>query len=247
MIRDEDVVLALSNSGATDEVNAILPTLKSLGATVIAMTSNPASPMAGLADIHIQVHVPREACPMGLAPTSSTTAQLAVGDALAVCLMEWKSFGKDDFKRFHPGGSLGQRLAACVDQHMHTDGLPVVRDDASLEDALATLNGGGLGLVAVVDAATLLKGVLTDGDVRRLVCAGGLDMARPVSEVMTVSPRRAVAGESSARVLDRMERSQITVLPVVRDDGRLAGMVHLHDLLGKGELTFAGGNGGSAG
>jgi arabinose-5-phosphate isomerase len=122
----------------------------------------------------------------------------------------------------------------------------VVLEDAALQDALSTLNGGGLGLVAVVDRGTLLKGVLTDGDVRRLVCAGALNMDRPVSEVMTVSPRRATAGESSARVLDLMERSQITVLPVVRDDGRLAGMVHLHDLLGKGELTFAGGNGGGA-
>ncbi|EGB14149.1 KpsF/GutQ family protein [Pseudodesulfovibrio mercurii] len=246
MIRDEDVILALSNSGATDEVNAILPTLKSLGAKVIAMTSDPASPMAGLADIHILVHVPREACRMGLAPTSSTTAQLAVGDALAVCLMDWKSFGKDDFKRFHPGGSLGQRLATCVDQLMHTDGLPVVLEDAGLDAALSTLNKGGLGLVAVVDALDRLKGVLTDGDVRRLVCAGELDTARPVREVMTVSPRRATAGESSAGVLDLMERSQITVLPVVRDDGRLAGMVHLHDLLGKGELKFAGNNGGGA-
>ncbi|WP_272700051.1 KpsF/GutQ family sugar-phosphate isomerase [Desulfovibrio sp. Fe33] len=246
MIRGEDVVLALSNSGATDEVNAILPTLKSLGAKVIAMTSNPASTMAGLADIHIQVHVPREACPMGLAPTSSTTAQLAVGDALAVCLMEWKSFGKDDFKRFHPGGSLGQRLATCVDQLMHTDGLPVVLENAALKSALSTLNDGGLGLVAVVDEDNFLLGVLTDGDVRRMVCAGGLNMDLPVHDVMTRSPRRASAGESSARVLDLMEHSQITVLPVVRDDGRLAGMVHLHDLLGKGELTFSDGRAGRA-
>lgn len=247
MIRGEDVILALSNSGGTDEVNAILPTLKSLGATVISMTSNPDSAMARLSDIHIKVRVPREACPMGLAPTSSTTAQLAVGDALAVCLMEWKSFGKDDFKRFHPGGSLGQRLATCVDQLMHVDGLPVVSDDAALKTALNTLNDGGLGLVAVVDADNFLKGVLTDGDVRRLVCAGPLTTDRPVREVMTASPRRALAGESSARVLDLMERSQITVLPVVREDGRLAGMVHLHDLLGKGELRFSNGNGGGAG
>ncbi|WP_316899655.1 KpsF/GutQ family sugar-phosphate isomerase [Pseudodesulfovibrio indicus] len=247
MIRSEDVVLALSNSGGTDEVNAILPTLKSLGATVIAMTSNPASAMAGLADIHITVRVPREACPMGLAPTSSTTAQLAVGDALAVCLMEWKSFGKDDFKRFHPGGSLGQRLATCVDQLMHTDDLPLVSDGAILKEALDVLNTGGLGLVAVVDGDRMLKGVLTDGDVRRMVCIGTLSVDSPVSAVMTTSPRRARAGESSALVLDVMERNQITVLPVVRDDGRLAGMVHLHDLLGKGELRFSGGNGGGAG
>ena len=247
MIRAEDVVLALSNSGGTDEVNAILPTLKSLGATIIAMTSNPASAMAEMADIHIKVRVPKEACPMGLAPTSSTTAQLAVGDALAVCLMEWKAFGQDDFKRFHPGGSLGQRLATCVDQLMHVDNLPVVLESVSLKAALATLNEGGLGLVAIVDADDRLTGVFSDGDVRRLVCAGALDPARPVTEVMTVSPRRAATGETSAHVLDVMERNQITVLPVVREDGRLAGMVHLHDLLGKGELRFSNGHTGEAG
>ncbi|WP_285907300.1 KpsF/GutQ family sugar-phosphate isomerase [Pseudodesulfovibrio pelocollis] len=240
MIRGEDVVLALSNSGGSDEVNAIIPTLRSLGATVIAMTGNTASAMAQLADITIEVHVPREACRMGLAPTASTTAHLAVGDALAVCLMEWKSFGKDDFRKYHPGGSLGQRLAMCVDQLMHTADLPVVDDGATVARAVDVLNSGGLGLVAIVDAQAGLRGVFTDGDVRRLVCAGGLDMDRPVAGVMTTSPRRAVAGESAAHVLDVMEQHQITVLPVVSEDGRLVGMVHLHDLLGKGALRFSG-------
>lgn len=247
MIRDEDVVLAMSNSGGTDEVNAIIPVLKSLGATVIAMTSNTASAMSQLADMTIKVSVPKEACRMGLAPTSSTTAQLAVGDALAVCLMEWKSFGKDDFKKFHPGGSLGQRLATCVDQLMHTDNLPVVGKDADLGTALDTLNAGGLGLVAVVEADNMLAGVFSDGDVRRLVCSEALDKARPIREIMTASPRRAVAGESSAHVLDVMERNEITVLPVVHEDGTLAGMVHLHDLLGKGALRFSNGHNGEAG
>ena len=241
MLRVEDVILAISNSGATDEVNNIIPTLKSLGATVIAMTGHEESAMAHLADITVRVQVPREACPMGLAPTSSTTAQLAVGDALAVCLMEWKSFGKEDFRKFHPGGSLGQRLAASVDSLMHTDDLPVVADGSSLKEALEVLNAGGLGLVAIVDGEGVLKGVLTDGDVRREVCCGPFDVNRPVSEVMTASPKRAVAGETSARVLDVMEQFEITVLPVVRDSGELAGMVHLHDLLGKGALRFAGG------
>ena len=246
MLRREDVVLALSNSGGTDEVNAIIPTLQSLGCTVIAMTSNRASAMAEAADIVIKVAVPREACPMGLAPTSSTTAQLAVGDALAVCLMEWKSFSQDDFRKFHPGGSLGQRLATCVDQLMHVADLPVVSDDATAKEALDALNAGGLGLVAVVDADNMLKGVFSDGDVRRQVCAGKLDPASPIVEYMTVSPRRASAGDSSAHVLDVMERNEITVLPVVRDDGTLAGMVHLHDLLGKGALKFSNGHGGGA-
>ncbi|CCH48135.1 KpsF/GutQ family sugar-phosphate isomerase [Pseudodesulfovibrio piezophilus] len=240
MLRDEDVILAISNSGGTDELNAILPTLKSLGVTIICMTAHTTSDMARLSDIVIEVAVPREACLIGLAPTSSTTAQLAVGDALAVCLMEWKSFGRDDFKKFHPGGSLGQRLASSVDQLMHCEGLPVVGSDASLHSALEVLNSGGLGLVAIVDDETVLKGVLSDGDVRREVCCGPFDVTRPIGEVMTLSPKRANVGESSALVLDVMEQNQITVLPVVNDDGVLVGMVHLHDLLGKGALRFSG-------
>ncbi len=247
MIRKEDVVLALSNSGGTDEVNAIIPVLKSLGAVVICMTGNTASAMSHLSDITILVKVPKEACPMGLAPTSSTTAQLAVGDALAVCLMEWKAFGKDDFKKFHPGGSLGQRLALCVDQLMHTDNLPVVRDTVTLKDGLKILNSGGLGLVGIVDDSNILKGVLSDGDVRREVCCGPFNIDRPIIEVMTVSPRRATIGDTSACVLDIMEQNEITVLPVVHEDGELVGMIHLHDLLGKGALRFSSGHSGDAG
>lgn len=240
MLRAEDVILALSNSGGTDEVNAILPTLRSIGCTIICMTGNTASAMAQLSDITIQVSVPKEACRIGLAPTASTTAQLAVGDALAVCLMEWKAFGKDDFKKFHPGGSLGQRLATCVDQLMHTGDLPVVSDGSILKRALEVLNSGGLGLVAIVDASGVLKGVLSDGDVRREVCCGPFDLDGPVDAVMTVSPKRAIVGESSAHVLDVMEQHEITVLPVVNDSNQLMGMVHLHDLLGKGALRFSG-------
>jgi len=198
--------------------------------------------MAQLCDITIKVSVPKEACPIGLAPTSSTTAQLAVGDALAVCLMEWKSFGKDDFKKFHPGGSLGQRLAMCVDQLMHTENMPIVIDNVTLKVALEVLNSGGLGLVAIVDSENILKGVLTDGDVRRQVCCGPFELDKPVTEAMTASPKRATVGESSAHVLDVMEHNQITVLAVVRESGELAGLVHLHDLLGKGSLRFSNGN-----
>jgi arabinose-5-phosphate isomerase len=239
MIRDEDVVLAISNSGNTDEVNAIIPTLKSLGATVIALTGGADSLMAELADITILAHVPREACPIGLAPTSSTTAHLVVGDALAVCLMERKKFTQKDFKRFHPGGSLGQRLSLCVEELMHEEDLPVVRSGATLAGALSRLHEGGLGLVAVLGDSDRLLGVLTDGDVRRIVVSGVYDADAPVDDVMTSSPRSVTVGESSAHVLDLMEASQITVLPVVREDGILAGLVHLHDLLGKGKLKFS--------
>lgn len=241
MIRDEDVILAISNSGNTDEVNAIIPTLKSLGATVISLTGNDRSSMAELSDIHILAKVPREACPIGMAPTASTTAHLAVGDALAVCLMELNAFSQNDFKRFHPGGSLGQRLSLCVDELMHCDKLPTVVKGTALRDALDVLHRGGLGLVAVLEGGCRLLGVLTDGDVRRTVISGQLEPLSPVDNVMTTSPRSVSVGESAARVLDLMEIHQITVLPVVGDDGCLAGIVHLHDLLGKGKLKFSNG------
>lgn len=241
MIRMEDVVLAISNSGNTDEVNAIIPTLRSLGATVISLTGNEKSLMAELSDIHILAKVPREACPIGLAPTASTTAHLAVGDALAMCLMEIKSFSQKDFKRFHPGGSLGQRLSLCVDELMHSENLPVIDSGTLLEKALSTLHVGGLGLVAIIADDCRLLGVLTDGDVRRSLISGQMNPESPVDSVMTSSPRSVTVGESAARVLDMMEIHQITVLPVVGDDGCLAGIVHLHDLLGKGKLKFSNG------
>ncbi len=247
MIRKEDVVLAISNSGNTDEVNAIIPTLKSLGATVISLTGNECSAMAELSDIHILAKVPREACPIGLAPTASTTAHLAVGDALAVCLMEIKAFSQKDFKRYHPGGSLGQRLSLCVDELMHRDNPPQVNAGTQLSDALNVLHKGGFGLVAIVEENCKLLGVLTDGDVRRAVIAGSLDPRNTVDSVMTSSPRSVKVGESAAQVLDLMEIHQITVLPVVGHDGCLAGIVHLHDLLGKGKLKFSNGSFGQSG
>ncbi|GAB7022616.1 KpsF/GutQ family sugar-phosphate isomerase [Salidesulfovibrio brasiliensis] len=239
MIRDEDVVLAISNSGNTDEVNAILPTLKSLGATIVCLVGKQGSRMAELSDIVIEARVPREACPMGLAPTASTTAHLAVGDALAVSLMEHKSFKESDFQRFHPGGSLGQRLLMCVDSLMHTDAMPVVGVGVGVDDAVRVLNEGRMGLVAVVDTEGRLAGVLSDGDVRRLFCAGTLQQAVSIDEIMTRDPKRVRPGDSAAEVLDIMELNQITVLPVVGENERLAGLVHLHDLLGKGQLRFA--------
>lgn len=239
MLRPEDVVLALSNSGETDELNAILPALKSAGAKVVSMTADPGSSLGSLSDVVIPVRVEREACPMGLAPTASTTAALAVGDALAVCLMRASGFDQMDFRRVHPGGSLGQRLSLCVDEFMHTGNLPVVRSGATLGDALAELDRGGFGLVVLLAGDETVEGVISDGDVRRLVCSGPLDPGSPASRAMTSAPRTALLGQTSARVLDIMEKHQITVLPVVGADGRFRGLVHLHDLLGKGRLKFA--------
>jgi len=239
MIRKEDVVLALSNSGETDELNNLLPALRALGVSVVGITSGADSTLARLSDVIIEAKVPREACPMNLAPTASTTAALAVGDALAVCLMRIKDFGTKDFKRVHPAGALGARLSQPVSCLMHTENLPVVAMTASVADALATLNNGGFGLTAVTDASGLLAGVLTDGDVRRMLCKAGFDPARPVSEVMTRNPQTTAATATAAQVLDLMEARQITVLPVLTENGALAGLVHVHDLLGKGRVRFA--------
>jgi arabinose-5-phosphate isomerase len=239
MIRPGDVVLALSNSGETDELNALLPALKSLGAAVVGITAGARSTLAKLSDVVVEARVPREACPLNLAPTASTTATLAVGDALAVCLMRMKDFGKQDFRRVHPGGALGARLSQPVAALMHTENLPVVPETAPLSEALARLNAANLGLAALTDAAGRLSGVITDGDIRRMICRGPIDPAAPAAAVMTRNPLSVPAAASAAQVLDLMEARQITVLPVLNPDGSPAGLVHLHDLLGKGGVRFA--------
>ncbi|MCF8106456.1 MAG: KpsF/GutQ family sugar-phosphate isomerase [Desulfohalobiaceae bacterium] len=238
MIKAGDVVIGISNSGETDELNAILPTLISLGAKVIGLTGNPQSTLAGICHICISTGVPKEACPLGLAPTASTTATLAMGDALAVALIEWKSFGRDDFQRFHPGGDLGRQLRMIVSRLMHVQGLPVVRSGATLEQALTVLDQGGLGTVVIVSNEDRLLGILTDGDVRRLVCRGSFSRKEPVDVYMTRNPHYAGLDEKGALVLERMEKSAIMVLPVVNKDRVLQGVVHLHDLLGKGRVRF---------
>lgn len=240
MLRAEDVVLAISNSGETDELNAVLPAMRSLGVYVVGMTGNEHSSLAGQSDIVLKVQVPREACPFGLAPTASTTAALAVGDALAVCLIHWKRFDACDFQRRHPGGSLGQRLRLSVQDVMHTRNIPSVLEKTPLDQALHVLNKGGLGTVTVVDAANRLRGILTDGDIRRLLCQRQLVAEAPVDLVMTRDPRCVRPDQNAGLALDIMEEAAITVLPVVDARHVLNGMVHLHDLLGKGRVKFSG-------
>ena len=239
MIRPEDVILAISYSGETDELNNILPSLKSLAGAVIGLTGGANSTLAGLCDVVIDVEVPAEACPLGVAPTASTTATLAVGDALAVCLIDWKSFAIEDFRRFHPGGALGQRLVQKVDELMLTSNLPTAPSGASLGQALDSLNRGGLGCVCILDRAGRLLGILTDGDVRRLVCSGRLDREAVVDMLMKSDPLRAWPGQQAGEVLDLMETKAITVLPVVDADTVLVGMVHMHDVLGQGRVKFS--------
>lgn len=238
-IRSGDVIIAISYSGRTDELNSILPALRALGAGIIAITSGLQSPLAQLADLVLDATITREACPMNLAPTSSTTATLAIGDALAVCLMESKAFTAGDFKRFHPGGSLGQRLSLRVADVMHTKDIPLAAEDLSFGEAVGILHKGGLGAALITDSTGKLSGILTDGDVRRALVRGTIDSAAPVREIMTRNPAHAFPDMSAAELMDIMEQKAITVLPVLNEDQSIAGIVHMHDLLGKGRIRFA--------
>ena len=238
MIRNEDVVIAISYSGETDELNSILPTILSFGAKIIGLTGNKDSTLARYCHVVICTKVPKEACPLGLAPTASTTATLAVGDAIAVALVKWKSFSKDDFKRFHPGGELGRRLSLNIDKLMHKENLPVVTEGTDLKTSLEVMDRGGLGAVIITDHEGRLKGIFTDGDVRRMVCYKRFSFEDKIETYMTHRPRYATVGQQAAEILDLMEKSAITVVPVVDEELRLVGVVHLHDLLGKGKLKF---------
>lgn len=238
-IRSRDIVIAISHSGKTDELNAILPVMRSLGARIIAITAGLESPLAQLSDLVIDATISREACPMNLAPTSSTTATLALGDALAICLMESKAFTPGDFKRFHPGGALGQRLSLKIADIMHTGDLPIAREDQSFREGIHLLDEYRQGAVLITDSQGQLSGILTDGDVRKAAVRGAIDPATPLSQVMTPNPKFASPEMSAAELMDIMEQKAITVLPVLDASGVLAGLVHIHDLLGKGQIRFA--------
>ena len=238
-LRPQDVVLGISYSGETVELNALLPAIKNMGCTIIALTGNPASTLGRSAHITLNCRVPREACAMNLAPTASTTATLALGDALAVCLSESKSFTESDFLKVHPGGALGQRLRLSVDELMHKGKIPCAGPEETIGSALSILDAGGFGAIIITDEGNKLLGILTDGDVRRAAFRNQLKNDRPVSEIMTANPQCGRVGQTSAELLDLMEARAITVLPVVDETGRVAGIIHLHDLLGKGGLKFA--------
>jgi arabinose-5-phosphate isomerase len=235
MITPNDVVLALSNSGESNEIVSIVPLIKRRGAKLIAMTGNPNSTMAREADVHLNAAVDKEACPLNLAPTASTTAALALGDALAVALLDARGFSADDFARTHPGGSLGRRLLVHVRDVMHTgDALPKIDRDASLKVALLEMTRKGLGMTAVVDSAGKVVGVFTDGDLRRaLEQALDLQQAR-VSDLMTKHPKTIRAEELAVAAVEKMDTLKINGLLVVDDDHTLLGALNMHDLLKAG-------------
>ncbi len=237
MITAKDVVLALSNSGETSELLLILPLIKRLGAPLIALTGQPNSSLAQEADVHIDVSVEQEACPLGLAPTSSTTAALAMGDALAVAMLEARGFTAEDFARSHPGGSLGRRLLLHIDDIMHRDdAIPAVASDAWLSEALVEMSAKGLGMTAVVEPDGRLAGVYTDGDLRRtLDRAEDLRRLR-VAEVMTRNCVTATPDRLAAEALQIMEQHKINGLLILDSDGRLIGALNMHDLLRAGVM-----------
>jgi len=231
MVTRQDVLLALSYSGEGDELLMMLPIAKREGTPLIAMTGHPASSLARLADVHLDVHVDKEACPMNLAPTSSTTAMLVMGDALAVACLEARGFGPADFARSHPAGALGRRLLTRVRDVMRTgEQLPQVALDASVMDALHEITRKQIGVTAVVDGGQLV-GIFTDGDLRRLLERVGDVRALALADVMTRSPQTIVADVLAAEAARRMDEQRKNVLLVVDEDGRLIGALGMPDLL----------------
>ena len=238
MVTADDVVIALSNSGETGEVLHILPSLRRIGAKVIAMVGNPNSSLGKNADVVLDVGVSKEACPLGLAPTSSTTAALAFGDALAVALLSKRKFTADQFAVFHPGGSLGRRLLMTVADVMHTgDENPLVKGDMKVQDALFVITDKGLGAVSVVDNDNKMIGVLTDGDIRRGLSQGFSLLTMPVTELMTKAPKTITQDKLAAEALHLMESNKprpITVLPVIDAERHVIGLLHMTDLVRQG-------------
>ena len=232
MITPEDVVLALSNSGSSEELLMIVPLVKRQGARLIAMTGKSDSPLARQADAHLEAAVAEEACPLNLAPTASTTAALALGDALAVALLDARGFAAEDFARSHPGGALGRRLLTHVGDVMrpHTE-VPQVAADVPLTQALLAMTAGGMGMTAIVDADGVPQGIFTDGDLRRALEKGVDVRVARVSEVMTRNPRSIGPGALAVEAAEVMERMRISQLLVIGDDGQLEGALTTHDLM----------------
>ena len=235
IVTKNDVMLAISNSGETDEVNAIIGSIREIGAPVIAFTGNPGSALGEASDVVIDIGVEREACPFGLTPTSSSTAALAMGDALAIALIDRRKFNEDDFFKFHPGGNLGSRLRAKVRDVMISGRMmPLVPSGTDVSGAIEEMDNKNKGFVLVTDKNNFLLGILTDGDLRRLV-RKGIDLKdKTVDEVMTRSPKSISEDASLARTIESMQQDEITTLVVLDEKGMIKGYIHLHDILGRG-------------
>ena len=238
MITAKDVVVAFSNSGETQEITTLIPLIKRLGVALISLTGNAQSSLARNSDAHIDVSIEKEACPLGLAPTTSTTVALAMGDALAISLLEQRGFTADDFALSHPGGSLGKRLLLRIGDIMHTgDTIPRVYEDASVSEALFVMTAKGLGMTAVVNNDNRVVGVFTDGDLRRILDHGEVNLHNlKIAAVMTKTFKTTRADTLAAETLRMMQNHKISSLPVVGDDNTLIGAMNMHDLLRAGVM-----------
>ena len=235
MITNQDVLLAVSNSGETEEIITILPLVKRMGAPLITMTGNPGSTLAKAADVHLDVSVAEEACPLNLAPTASTTATLAMGDALAVALLKLRGFTAEDFALSHPSGSLGKRLILRVTDVMRTGSdMPAVAPDVKLTDGLMEMTQKGLGMTAIIDDQDRIVGIFTDGDLRRALDAGVDVHKTTMDEVMHTKCTTVSADVLAAEAVHVMEENKITALLVIDDDRRLVGALNVHDLFRAG-------------
>lgn len=237
MLTPTDVVLALSYSGNTQEIVTLLPLIKRQGIKLIAMTGNPSSCLAEQADVHLNIHVDQEACPLGLAPTTSTTVSLVLGDALAIALLQAKGFSAEDFARSHPGGSLGKRLLLTIDELWHDkNDLPVVNQSQTIREALIEVTAKKLGMTCVTTASGQLAGIFTDGDIRRSL-SNDIDIhTTSVAEVMSHNVKTIKPGMLAAEALHLMQEFKITALVVINDENYPLAVVHLHDLLRAGVI-----------
>ena len=231
MVRGDDTVIAVSNSGETAELLNIVPVIKSFGIPVIAITNNSESSLARFSDVTLLLHVEKEACPLGLAPTTSTTATLALGDALAVTLMKLKGFKSEDFARFHPGGKLGIRLSRVKDIMRKGDDIPVVSPDTTFKEVIYEISSKKLGATLVVEDKKLV-GIITDGDLRRAF-EKGVNFDTRAREIMTENPKTVREDIFAEKAVEIMEKYKITVLPVINENGQITGIIHLHDILGR--------------
>lgn len=233
MIQKEDFVICISKSGNTPEIKVLVPLVKRLGSKLIALVSNTRSYLAEQADFVLNASIEAEACPNNLAPTTSTTAHLALGDALAVCLLEARGFGPEDFGKYHPGGALGKQLYLTVEDAVQRDLVPLVGEDASLTEVIMEISSKRLGAAAVVDQQQRLVGVITDGDLRRMLQRQPNLMTVKASNIMTTNPKTISKDEFAIRALNKMKEYNITQL-IAMDGEKVIGFVHIHDLMKEG-------------
>jgi len=232
MITAEDVVIALSNSGESDEIINILPAIRRIGARILSITGSEDSTLSRESDVHLSAAVSHEACPLGLAPTASTTAALALGDALALCVLDLREFTAEDFARSHPGGSLGRRLLVRIKDVMRTgDAIPAISEHGTVQEAIAQISNKGMGFTAVVDSAQHPIGVFTDGDLRRLFMQGTTDTQQSIKTVMNTQPRLLGMQQMAVEAVNLMEQYKINGFMAVNEQQQLVGAFNMHDLL----------------